>query len=169
MGQVYQSLVAVEPFTLMVTILNLFVQMYIFKRFFFEKVRSVLAQRQSDADRQLSEASKAREEALHLQQAMREQMLQANQKADALVEQAVKRAQDTGAYMISQARQQVALIHKDADERIALEKKKAIHDARNEISSMALAIAEKVIAGSLNEEIHLRLADAAIDDLEEML
>ena len=40
--EVYQALVAVEPFTLIVVILNLFLQIFLIKKFLLDKVMKVL-------------------------------------------------------------------------------------------------------------------------------
>ena len=56
----YQSLVAVEPITLIATICNLFVQMFIIKKFFLNKILAVLDQRRSAADQQIAEAKEAK-------------------------------------------------------------------------------------------------------------
>ena len=66
METLYQSLVAVEPLTLIATICNLFVQMFIVKKFFLDKILAVLDQRREAADKQISDAQAAREEALDI-------------------------------------------------------------------------------------------------------
>ena len=48
---------------------------------------------------------------------------------------------------------------------IAMEKKKAINDAKNELSSMAVAIAEKVVGRELKEKDQSALVDHFIDEL----
>ena len=46
-----------------------------------------------------------------------------------------------------------------------MEKKKAVNDAKNEISVIAVAIAGKVVGRELSDEDHSRLVDAFIDEL----
>ena len=48
-----------------------------------------------------------------------------------------------------------------------MEKKKAINDAKNEISGMAVAIAEKVVGRELQESDQSKLIDEFISGLEE--
>ena len=52
-----------------------------------------------------------------------------------------------------------------ASKDIAQEKKKAINDAKDEISGLALAIAEKVVGRELNQADQANLLDAFIDEL----
>ena len=63
MSTVYQSLVAVEPITLICTICNLLIQMLIVKKFFLDKIKAVLDERRKAADEQIQAAQTAREEA----------------------------------------------------------------------------------------------------------
>ena len=64
METLYQSLVAVEPVTLIANICNLFIQMLIVKKFFLDKILAVLDQRRSAADKEISDAKAAKDEAM---------------------------------------------------------------------------------------------------------
>ena len=50
---------------------------------------------------------------------------------------------------------------------IAMEKRQAVNDAKNEISVIAVAIAGKVVGRELNAADHSRLVDEFIDELGE--
>ena len=58
-----QELVGIVPWTFIAQILNLFLQMYLIKRFLFKPINEILAKRKAMADAQLSDAAKARTEA----------------------------------------------------------------------------------------------------------
>ena len=45
----YQSLVAFNGWTFIAQILNLFIQLYLFKRFLFKPIKDILAKRQAEA------------------------------------------------------------------------------------------------------------------------
>ena len=66
METIYQSLVAVEPLTLIANICNLFIQMLIIKKFFLDKIVAVLDQRRSAADKEITDAEKAKQEAMEI-------------------------------------------------------------------------------------------------------
>ena len=50
---------------------------------------------------------------------------------------------------------------------IELEKKKAINEAKDEISDLAMAIAGKVVGRSLTDADHAQLVESFIDELGE--
>ena len=167
MQNLYQSLVAVEPATLIVTIANLFLQLYIIKRFFLDKVLKVLDQRRAAADRELSEAQSAKEEALSIKQAYESNMQQAKYEAGQLLDNARRTATQRSEEILREAQQQAVHIRLKAEADIDLEKKKVLNDAKNEISGLALAIAGKVVERSLDAEDQARLVDRFIDELGE--
>ena len=62
-----QELVAIVPWNFVATICNLFIQMYLIKRFLFKPINKVLEQRRAMADRELQEAREAKKSALAMQ------------------------------------------------------------------------------------------------------
>lgn len=165
METLYQSLVAVEPLTLIGTICNLFVQMYIVKKFFLDKILAVLDQRREAADKQISDAQAAREEALAIKKTYEQNMQQATQQANEILVSAQKSATERSEKIIGEAQQQAAQIKSKASADIAMEKKKAINDAKNEISSLAMEIASKVVERELVESDQTDLIDRFISEL----
>ena len=165
METIYQSLVAVEPLTLIANICNLFIQMLIIKKFFLNKIVAVLDQRRSAADKEITDAEKAKQEAMEIKKTYEDNMLQANAKANEILTTAQKTATERSDKIIGEAQQAAAQIKSKASADIAQEKKKAINDAKNEISGLALAIAGKVVEKELAEEDQAGLIDRFIDEL----
>ena len=165
METIYQSLVAMEPLTLIANICNLFIQMLIIKKFFLDKIVAVLDQRRSAADKEITDAEKAKQEAMEIKKTYEDNMLQANAKANEILTTAQKTAAERSDKIIGEAQQAAAQIKSKASADIAQEKKKAINDAKNEISGLALAIAGKVVEKELAEEDQAGLIDRFIDEL----
>jgi len=163
--EVYQSLVAVEPFTLVVTILNLFLQMFLVKKFLLDKVMKVLDQRRDAADKEITAAESAKAEAFAIKETYEANMRQAKAEAGAILEQAKKTADSRSEEIIRDAQAQAVQIKQKASDDIAQEKKKAINEAKDEISDIAMAIAGKVVGCSLNAEDQTRLVDDFIGQL----
>ena len=165
METLYQSLVAVEPVTLIANICNLFIQMLIIKKFFLDKILAVLDQRRNAADKEISDAKTAKDEALSIKKTYEENMLQANAKANEILAAAQKTAAERSEKIIAEAQFSAAQIKSKASADIAQEKKKAINDAKNEISGLAMAIAGKVVERELAESDQQGLIDRVIDEL----
>ena len=165
MDTLYQSLVTVNPVTLIAQICNLFIQLLIVKIFFLDKIKAILDQRREAADKQITEAENAKSEALAIKKTYEQNMLEAKAKADDLLMTAQRTANSRSEEIISQAQQQAAQIKSKAAADIALEKKKALNEAKNEISDLAMAIAGKVVARELNAGDQADMIDRFIDEL----
>ena len=165
MDTLYQSLVTVNPVTLIAQICNLFIQLLVVKIFFLDKIKAILDQRREAADKQITEAENAKSEALAIKKTYEQNMLEAKAKADDLLLTAQRTANSRSEEILAQAQQQAAQIKSKAAADIALEKKKAINEAKNEISDLAMAIAGKVVARELNAGDQADMIDRFIDEL----
>lgn len=167
--EVYQALVAVEPFTLIVTILNLFLQMFLIKKFLLDKVMKVLDQRRTAADQEIFDAQTAKQEAMAIKTTYEENMRKAKAEAGQILANARKTADQRSEEIIRDAQNEAVQIKQKAAADIAQEKKKALNDAKDEISDIAMAIAGKVVGHSLNETDQSALVDQFIEQLGEGL
>ncbi len=161
----YQSLVTVNPVTLIAQICNLFIQLLIVKIFFLDKIKAVLDKRRETADKQIADAEAAKSEAAAIKQTYEENMRQAKTKADDMILSAQKTAAQRGEEIISQAQKQAAQIKTKAASDIEMEKKKAINEAKDEISDLAMAIAGKVVGRELNDADQDGMIDRFIEEL----
>ena len=167
MNTLYQSLVAVEPFTLIVTIFNLFLQLFLIKKYLLDKVLAVIDRRRMAADKEISEAKDARQEALAIKQTYEENMRQVKEEAGQILMNAKKTATNRSEEILRHAQQQAVGLKQKAAADIAQEKKKALNEAKNEISDMAMAIAGKVVGRTLTGDDQSRLVDEFIRELGE--
>lgn len=161
----YQSLVTVNPVTLIAQICNLFIQLLIVKIFFLDKIKAVLDKRRETADKQIADAEAAKSEAAAIKQTYEENMRQAKTKADDMILSAQKTAAQRSEEIISQAQKQAAQIKIKAASDIEMEKKKAINEAKDEISELAMAIAGKVVGRELNDADQDGMIDRFIEEL----
>ncbi|MBR4990750.1 MAG: F0F1 ATP synthase subunit B [Oscillospiraceae bacterium] len=161
----YQSLVTVNPVTLIAQICNLFIQLFLAKKFFLDKVKAILDQRREAADKEITDAQAARAEAEEIKRTYEQNMREARAKADDLLLNAQRSANSRSEEIIGQAQQAAAQIKQKAAADIEMEKKKALNDAKNEISGLALAIAGKVVARELNAADQEQMIDRFINEL----
>jgi len=89
----------------------------------------------------------------------------AKEQAGQILANAQKTATARSEEIIGEAKAQAAQIKEKASADIALEKKNALNDAKDEISGIAMAIAEKVVERQLNEADQEKLVNQFIDDL----
>ena len=163
--EIYQSLVSVNPITLIAAICKLFIQLCVFKKFFWNKILAILDARREAADKEILDAENAKAEAAAIRQTYEQNMLQAREEADRILLRAQQSATERSEEIIGQAQQQAARIKAKASDDIAQEKKKALNDAKDEISVIALAIAGRVVGRELDETDQRNLVDSFIAEL----
>ena len=166
MGQ-FEAFVGVNFWTALFILLNTLVIFFVAKKFLFGPVMNIIEKRQQEIDDMYSQADNAKETAEKLQSEYEEKLSQAAATSERLVKEATVRAQSREEEIIRAANQRAEAILTKASADIAQEKKKAINDAKDEISVIALAIAGKVVGRELNENDQAKLVDSFIEELGE--
>lgn len=162
-----QELVGIVPWTFIAQLLNLFIQVYLIKRFLFKPINNILEKRKAMADAEITDATKAKEEALAIKQEYEQDMAQARTRAGEILENAKKTAAAQSEAILNEAAENAAAIKEKAERDIAQEKKKAMTDVKNEIGGIAMEIAGKVIEREISEEDHRKLIDEFISNVGE--
>ena len=137
------------------------------KKFLFGPVMKIIKERQQEIDDMYTKAGEAKEQASALRTEYEDKLSAASDQADRLVKEAVARGQRREEEILRQANAEANAIRQKASADIAQEKKKAINEAKDEISVIALAIAGKVVGRELNEQDQSALVDQFIDELGE--
>ncbi len=154
-------------FTALFTLANTVVLFIILKTFLFKPVMKMIQDRQQEIDDMYDAAGKAKASADALESEYQLKLSAAAETSERLVKEAADRGRSREEEIIRQANREADAIREKAAADIAQEKKKAINDAKDEISEMAMAIAEKVVGRSLNEADHATLVDHFIKELGE--
>ncbi len=162
-----QSLVTIIPWTFIAQILNLFIQLYLIKRFLFKPINEVLEKRRQLADKEIRDARSAQEEADSLKEQYENNLSNAHAEAAKIVSEAQKEAETKAEELIRQAENTATGIKAKAEADIAQERKKAINEAKDEIGGLAMDIASKVVEKEIREEDHRKLIDEFIDKVGE--
>lgn len=162
-----QELVGIVPWTFIAQICNLFLQVYLIKRFLFKPINEVLAKRKAMADAQLQDAAKAKDEAQAMKDEYEKNMADAKNKASEILINAQRNASIQSEEILKQANAQAVAIKEKAKSDIDQEKRKAVNEIKDEIGGMAVDIAGKVIEREIRKEDHKKLIDDFIANVGE--
>ena len=160
-----QDLVGIVPWTFIAQICNLFIQMYLIKRFLFKPINNILEKRKAMADAEIQNAVQAKEEAHAMKAEYEQNMQDAKNKANEILVSAQKTAAIQSEEMLKEATAQAAALKAKAESDIAQEKRKAVNEIKGEIGGMAMEIAGKVIEREICEEDHEKLIDEFISNV----
>lgn len=161
----FESFIGVNFWTALFTLLNFLAVFFVAKHFLIGPVMKIIQDRQKEIDDLYSDANAAKANAEAMQSEYQAKLGDAQATSERIVKEAVSRGQAREEEIIRQANAEASAIMDKAAADIALEKKKAINDAKDEISDLALAIAGKVVGRELSAADQSDLVDAFIDGL----
>ena len=161
----FESFLGVNPWTALFILLNTLTIFFVAKKFLFKPVMKIITERQQEIDNLYADAGAAKEQARQLQESYQQKLNAAQETSDRIVKEAVARGQSREEQIIRDANAQAAAIMDKASRDIAQEKKKAINDAKNEISDLAMAIAGKVVERELSSADQDGMIDRFIEEL----
>ena len=165
----FEEFLGVNPWTALFVLLNTLTIFFVAKKFLFGPVMRMIEDRQNEIDGMYSDAGKARQDAEAMRSEYAARLSDAHEARDRIVKEAVARAQHREEEIIRQANADASAILEKASADIALEKKKAINDAKDEISSLSMAIAEKVVERQLSDADQQKLINQFISNLGDTL
>lgn len=161
----FEDFIGVNLWDALFVLLNTLAVIFVATKFLFKPVMKMIQDRQNEIDNMYKDAGDAREQALTMQSEYRQKLSAAQETSERLVKEAVARGQSREEEIIRQANQEASAILDKASADIALEKKKAINDAKDEISGIAMEIAGKVVGRQLTEADQADLIDNFINEL----
>lgn len=154
-------------FTALFTLCNFIALFLVLKKFLFKPVMKLIQDRQQEIDDMYAAANEAKVTAQALEADYAQKLSAATETSQRMVKEALQRGQAREEEIVRQANAEAEAIRQKAAADIAQEKKKALNDAKDEISGMAVAIAEKVVGRHLDVQDQQRLVDEFIDALGE--
>lgn len=164
MGE-FQSFIGVDFWTALFALLNFLAVFFVGKHFLWGPVTKMIQDRQKEIDDMYSEADTARASAKAMEAEYQGKLSDARATSEQIVRDAVSRGQAREEEIIRQASAEASAMMDKAAADIALEKKKAINDVKDEIAGIALEIAGKVVGSQLSDADQTKLVDQFIDEL----
>lgn len=129
-------------------------------------LNQLAADRQAAIAGQIQEAEAAKLEAQSLLEDYQQQVSGATAEANSIVDDARKSADVVKAGILADAETEAGAIRAKAQADADGEKARALAEARTEVAGLSIAIAEKVVGGSLDAEKQKALVDQYIAELE---
>ena len=163
----FEAFVGVNFFTMIFAWINLVILYVFLKKLLFKPVKNMIDSRQQEIDDMYSKAETAEKSANEMKTEYEEKLSSADAESEEILRRAVRRAELREEEILKEANQKAARVMERAEEQIELEKKRAVNDVKDEVSSIALGIAEAVIERDINKNDHNSLIEEFIDKLGE--
>ncbi|MBQ8415076.1 MAG: F0F1 ATP synthase subunit B [Clostridia bacterium] len=161
----FESFVGVNLWTMIFAWVNLLILYLLFKKFLFVPIKNMIDSRQKEIDDMYENAENAQKNAKELQAQYEDKISKAEEESEQIVKSAVRRAQLKEEEILKEAGRQADRTLERAQEQIALEKKQAINDVKDQVAEVAIGIASAVIERDVSESEHKQLIDDFIGNM----
>ena len=152
--------------TILAQMLNFFILVWILHRFAYKPLVGMMNARKEQIANDLASAEQSRLEAEQIKADYAAQIAKARQEAQEIVEKAHHQAKLSTAEEVAAARSQIENEKERARQDIAIERDRAMNSLRNEVVSLSVAMAGKVVAKDMNSETNTKLIEDAIRQLD---
>ena len=164
MGE-FEGFIGVNFWTALFTLLNFLALFFVMKRFLVGPVLKIIHDRQKEIDDLYADAGSAKANAEAMEAEYKQKLSVATETGERIVKEAVARGQAREEEIVRAANAEASAIMDKAAADIAMEKKKSLNDAKDEISDIAMAIAEKVVGRELGDADQSDLINEFINGL----
>lgn len=152
--------------TMWVQILNFLILVAVLAKFCYKPILNVMKARQERIANDLESAAKAKEAAEASRKEYEAQLANARREAQTIIDKAVKQADANTQAQLSELRTQLAREKEQARLAILQEREKAMRELRQDMVSISIAMAGKVVARDMNTEENTKLVNQAIEQLD---
>jgi F-type H+-transporting ATPase subunit b len=165
MFEKFESFVGVNFFTLIFAWANLLILYFILRKLLFKPIKNMIDSRQKEIDDMYENAEKNRTEAEEMRADYEQKLQSATEESEEILRSAQRRALLREEEILKEAADQARRTKERAEEQIALEKRQAMNEIKDEVSAIAIQIAEAVVARDVKADEHEKLIDGFIDTM----
>lgn len=151
--------------TILWTMLNFAILLWALHRFLYKPLLGAISAREQEIEGAIRKAREDRDEAERLRKEFEGRINEAQREAHDILNKATKAATSAKEQIETEARTKAAEMLENATRTIEREKSKAIAELREEVASLAVAVAGKVIEKNLNTEEQKRLAERFVAEV----
>lgn len=159
------DVISVNLWDIVVSLCNLAILFFIFKKFLYKPVRTMLEKRQKSVDDKYAQADDALAKAESDKAEYENKLLSAKEDAQAIIKKATDTADERSKEIVSSAREEASLIINRAQSAAELEKKKAQQEIKGEIVSVSTLLAQKLLEREISEDDHKAMIDSFIEEI----
>ena len=155
----FESFIGINPWTALFVLLNFLLLFFVAKKFLFKPVKDMIDSRQKEIDDLYADAETAKANADAMEAELKDRLATAQETGDNLVKEAMARGKNREEEILRQANREADAIREKAAADIARQKQKALNEAKDEISTIALEIAGKVVGETMDDDKQRKLVE----------
>ena len=161
------DIISINIWHIVISLCNLLILFLMLKKFLYQPVKKVLADRQASIDSRYDEADKAKSEALQSKAEWEERMAAADEEAAGIISSAVESANRQSTAILGETKERADRMISRAQAEADAERRKAEDDIRERIADVSAAIAGKLLEREISAADHSDLIDSFISEIGE--
>lgn len=158
----------IEWRVMVVNLAGFLVLLALLKKYAFGPIDNILAEREREVDADIDEAERAKEMALADKRVMEEELAKLDERAEAIVADAEKEAEQRRQELVARAREQSQQIVAEGERNVELATRRAREQLQQETAQIAVQVSERALRQALNEQRQAALVDAFISEIEQI-
>lgn len=151
--------------TLLAQIFHFLLLLVLLRLVAYKPLLRILEERQKWVAGRIAQAEQAHAEAEKIKADLEAEMRRAREQAQAIIDKATKAGEEQAQNIIAQAKAEAERLKEGALADIQREKEKAVAELRDQVASLAILVAGKVIKEGLDAKAHERLVQDAIKEV----
>ncbi|MCC8169226.1 MAG: F0F1 ATP synthase subunit B [Oscillospiraceae bacterium] len=159
----YLSFVSIDAWTMIFTWVNLIILFLLLKKFLFKPINKMLDERAGEIENSYKTAENTKSEAAEIKAEYERRLQSAKSEADGIIKSAVETANTRSEGIVNEASEKAKHMLQRSKKQIESDKESAVREAREDIASMAVEIAGKIIGKKLDADTDAKLISDIID------
>ena len=148
-----------------ITALAVFVLFLFLSKLLFNPVRTLLETRQEKVEADLEDARKAKDESIRIKEEYENKLKDVNKEAEGILSETRKKALLQEREIVEEAKEEAHRIRVRADKEIALEKNKVKDEVKQEMITIASAMAGKIVQTSISAQQQDSLIEETLKEM----
>lgn len=148
-----------------ITALAVFILFLFLSKLLFDPVRTLLETRQEKVVADLEDARKAKDESVRIKEEYTDKLKNVNKEAESILSETRKKALLQEREILEEAKEEAHRIRVRADKEIALEKNKVKDEVKQEMITIASAMAGKIIQTSISAQQQDSLIEETLKEM----
>lgn len=154
-----------NPATFIFSIVNIIILFVLLKKILFKPVTNMMNARTEKIKKNIEDAQNNKVESERLMAEYREQLEKLKDEANTIINNAHQKAQTEAEDLLKKTKEEAENILQRAREQGQRETEKALEDIKNQVASLAIEAASKVIEKNMDNESNRKLVQEFIDEV----
>jgi len=154
--------------TLLAQIFDFIILLIFLRLVVYKPLMKLLSDRTEHIEKNIAVAEQERQEAEQLKAGYEAEMRQSREKANEIIQKATKAGEDQAAEIIESAKNEASRMRETALADIEREKQKAMAELRDQVASLSVLVAGKIINQKINDDIQHGMVREFIEEAGEL-